>query len=277
MPDATPPHLSTGFSRYLEELVREQPAGVPENVIVLEQVGSTNRLARAVIADYDRECQALPTALLLAFEQVAGRGRLDRTWSSPPGQGVYASRTLAVAEPERLQTLPLLVGVGLCRALDAYLPSPAQLKWPNDVLAGGKKIGGILIETLIRPGDCAMAVVGYGVNRSHTAADLPPAGATSIRLAGGKDVSLARLTWDLVTAVERELTHLGDAGYAVSSYRERSVHRPGDVLTCQAPQASQAGSERITGTFRGFDEHGMLLLDVDGREMRLTAGEVIEG
>ncbi len=273
MPDVTTTDVSLGFSEYLEELAREQPTGVPENLLVLEQVGSTNRLARAVIADYDRECQALPAALLLAFEQTAGRGRLGRSWSSPPGQGVYASRILSVAEPERLQTLPLLVGVGLCRALDAYLPSPAQLKWPNDVLAGGKKIGGILIESLIRPGDCALAVVGYGVNRSHTAADLPHAGATSIRLAGGRDVSLARLTWDLVSAVERELKHLGDTAYAVSSYRERSIHRPGDVLTCQVPGTT----ERVTGTFRGFDEHGMLLLEVAGGELRLTAGEVIEG
>ena len=274
MPDEKTSAVGTDFSGYLAELASEQPTGtaeVPENLVVLEQVGSTNLLARAVIADYDRECQALPTALFLAFEQTAGRGRLGRSWSSPPGQGVYASRTLSVAEPERLLTLPLLVGVGLCRALDAYLPTPPELKWPNDLLAGGKKIGGILIETLIRPGDCAMAVVGYGVNRSQTAADLPHERATSLRLSGGREVSLGRLTWDLVTAVERELRHLGDAAYAVESYRERSVHQPGDRLTCQV------GGERVTGSFRGFDDNGMLLLDVDGRELRLTAGEVIEG
>ena len=258
------------FSRYQEELDRLRPAGVPENFVVLEQVGSTNQLARAVIADYDRECQALPAALFLAFEQTAGRSRLVRSWSSPPGQGVYVSRTLSVAEPERLQTLPLLVGVGLCRALDAYLPAPCRLKWPNDLLASGKKIGGILIETLIRPGDCALAVVGFGVNQAQTAADLPHERATSILLEGGRDLPLAQLTWDLVAAVERELKHLGDAGYAVEAYRERSVHQPGDRLTCQV------GAEQVTGIFQGFDENGMLLLEVEGRERRLTAGEVIE-
>jgi BirA family transcriptional regulator, biotin operon repressor / biotin---[acetyl-CoA-carboxylase] ligase len=262
------------FDEYVAELARTRPAEVPDNWVALAQVGSTNLLARAVVADYDRECQALPTALFLAFEQTAGRGRLGRSWSSPPGQGVYVSRTLSVARPELLQTLPLLVGVGLCRALDAYLPAPAQLKWPNDVLAGGRKIGGILIETLIRPGDCAMAVVGFGVNRSQTAADLPIPGATSIALengdAGGKEGSLARLTWDLVAAVERELVHLGDPEYAVASYRERSLHRPGDRL------AGQAGGETVHGTFRGFDEHGRLLLTADdGRELRLTSGEVL--
>ncbi|HEV7519159.1 MAG TPA: biotin--[acetyl-CoA-carboxylase] ligase [Thermoanaerobaculia bacterium] len=259
------------FSRYRDEIERLRPDGVPDNLVVLEQVGSTNLLARAVVADYDRECQALPTALFLAFEQTAGRGRLGRSWSSPPGQGVYASRTLSAGEPERLQSLPLLVGVGLCRALDAYLPTPCQLKWPNDLLASDKKIGGILIETLIRPGDCALAVVGFGVNRSQTAADLPHERATSILLESGREVPLARLTWDLVLAVERELPHLGDAAYAVEIYRQRSVHRPGDRLTCQV------GNEQVTGSFRGFDENGMLLLDVDGRELRLTAGEVIEG
>jgi len=262
------------FSLYLEELLRLRPVGtpeIPENLMVLERTGSTNQLARAVIADYERECQALPDALFLAFEQTAGRGRLGRSWSSPPGLGVYASRTLSV-EPERLQTLPLLVGVGLCRGLDPYLPTPARLKWPNDLLASGKKIGGILIETLIRPGDCALAVLGFGVNLAHGAADLPPEKeirATSLRLEGGPEVSLAQLTWDLVAAVERELLHLGDAAYAVAAYRERSLHQPGDRLSAQFE------GERVTGSFRGFDEHGRLLLDVDGRELRLSAGEVI--
>src|SRR5437764_10089213 len=193
------------FSHYLAEITRLRPAGVPDNLVVLERVGSTNRLARAVIAEYELECQALPGGLFLAFEQTAGRGRLGRSWSSPPGQGVYASRTLSVAEPERLQTLPLLVGVGLCRGLDAYLPTPCRLKWPNDLLASDKKIGGILIESLIRPGDCALAVVGYGVNRAQTAAELPHAGATSILLEGGGDVPLPQLTWDLVAAGGPEL------------------------------------------------------------------------
>jgi BirA family biotin operon repressor/biotin-[acetyl-CoA-carboxylase] ligase len=259
------------FSHYLAEITRLRPAGMPDNLVVLQRVGSTNRLARAVIAEYELECQELPPGLFLAFEQTAGRGRLGRSWSSPAGQGVYASRTLKL-EPERLQTLPLLVGVGLCRGLDPYLPTPCRLKWPNDLLVSGRKIGGILIETLVRPGDCALAVVGFGVNLSHSVDDLPE-GATSLRLtgggAGGADVSLAQLTWDLVAAVERELPHLGDAAYAVQSYRERSLHRPGDRLTAQLE------GQAITGSFRGFDDNGMLLLEVDGREHRLTSGEVI--
>ena len=85
--------------------------------------------APAVVFDnrvYDAR-QALPGGLFLAFEQTAGRGRLGRSWSSPAGQGVYASRMLTV-EPERLQTLPLLVGVGLCRALDPHLPTPGPTR-----------------------------------------------------------------------------------------------------------------------------------------------------
>lgn len=259
------------FSRYVAEIARRKPAGAPENLAVLERVGSTNQLARAVIADYERECQALPPVLFLAFEQTAGRGRLGRSWSSPAGQGVYASLCLSVDEPERLQSLPLLVGVGLCRALDPYLPTPCRLKWPNDLLVGGRKLGGILIETLVRPGECALAVVGFGVNRSQTAAELPDERATSLLLEGGREGSLAQLTWDLVSAVGRELERLGDPAYAVASYRERSLHQPGDRLACRVE------GELVTGRFRGFDEHGRLLLDAGGRELRLSAGEVIEG
>ena len=263
------------FARYKEDLLGSRPAGAPENLVVLERVTSTNLLARAVVADYDRECQALPTALLVAYEQTAGKGRLGRSWSSPPGLGVYASRTLSVARPEVLQTLPLLVGVGLARALDAYLPTPSRRKWPNDLLVAGKKIGGVLIESLVRPGDCAMVVVGFGVNLGHTAADLPQdRAATSIRLEGGEggpEVPLPRLTWDLVLGVENELHHLGDAAYAVAAYRERTVHRPGDLLTCQV------GEERVSGRFVGFDPEGRLLLSDGSHEIRLSAGEIIEG
>jgi biotin-(acetyl-CoA carboxylase) ligase len=82
---------------------------------------------------------------------------------------------------------------------------------------------------------------------------------------------LADLTWDLVEGVEAELTHLGDAAYAVESYRPLSIHRPGERIVCRL------GETAIEGSFAGFDEAGRLLLDSDGRRIPVAAGEVIEG
>lgn len=262
----------TGFALYLREIEGRRPAGVgPENLVVLERVESTNLLARSIVAEYENEAQRLHPLLILAFEQSGGRGRHGRSWTSPAGLGVYATRVLSVDDPEVLQTLPLLVGVGLCRALGRHLASPCRLKWPNDLLVEHgerRKIGGILIEASVQPGEGGSAVIGFGINHGHRAEDLPRTG-TSLRLEGS-GVSLAELTWDLVTAVEEELAHLGDVAYAVAGYRELSVHQLGEPISCRV------GTEVIEGTFKGFDEHGRLRLERGGEEILIAAGEVLE-
>ena len=275
-----------GFDDYLGELRRLRPARAdlgPDNLIVLQRLGSTNDLARAIVAEYAKEEQVPPPLLMLAWEQTGGRGRVGRTWSSPAGKGVYATLAFPVEDPQALSTLPLLVGVGLCRALDRWLPGRCGLKWPNDLLVAGRKLGGVLIEAQVRPGDGAVAIVGFGVNHGQEAAELAaiPAGAsgsgapraTSLRVERGEEaagVSLAELTWALVTAVERELAHLGEAAYAVAAYGERSIHRAGEAMVCRTGEGS------VEGTFLGFDERGMLRLESGGRELRLSAGELIE-
>jgi BirA family biotin operon repressor/biotin-[acetyl-CoA-carboxylase] ligase len=262
------------FDRYVEGLERRRARRGPENLVVLPRIPSTNALARAIISEYQNEAQDLHPLLVLTLEQSGGRGRQGRTWSSPRGKGVYATRVAVIGDPAHLQTLPLLIGVGLCRALSPHLSPPCRLKWPNDLLVeiGGerKKIGGVLIEASVRPGEEAVAIVGFGVNYLHGAADLPET-ATSLVLLGGGVVSLVDLTWDLVEGVEAELTHLGDADYAVRSYRELSIHRPGERIVCRV------GEKVLEGSFAGFDESGRLLLESGGGQIPVAAGEVIEG
>lgn len=260
------------FARYLSEIVRLRPAvgagSHPENLVVLPVVDSTNSLARAIVKEYETEEQSLRSLLVLALEQSGGRGRHGRTWSSPAGKGVYASRVLTVQDPAVLQGLPLLVGIGLCRALDPFLPAPSRLKWPNDILVEGRKIGGILIEAMVQPESDSRAILGFGINHGHGAGDLPETG-TSVLLQGRSDVSLEELTWKLVEGVERELTHLGDIAYAVAAYRELSAHRPGDRISCRVAERT------VEGTFTGIDELGRLVLEADGEEIRVSSGEVI--
>jgi BirA family biotin operon repressor/biotin-[acetyl-CoA-carboxylase] ligase len=267
------------YDRYVQELMeRRRQAGGPENVVVLPVVGSTNALARAVATEYQIEDIPIHPLLVLAFEQSEGRGRQGRSWSSPAGKGTYATRVVEAADPALLQTLPLLVGVGLCRGLSPHLPTPCRLKWPNDLLvevAGERrKLGGILIEALVRPGERTLALIGFGVNLFQEAGELPETG-TSLRMLGGateeNGAGLADLTWDLVEGVEAELAHLGDAAYALESYRPLSIHQPGERIVCRY------GDTVIEGAFAGFDDAGRLLLDSDGKRIPLASGEVIEG
>jgi BirA family transcriptional regulator, biotin operon repressor / biotin---[acetyl-CoA-carboxylase] ligase len=266
------------FTRYLAELDRTRPEGRrhPENLVVLRRVASTNQLARSIVADYESEAQDLHPLLIVALEQSGGRGRQGRSWTSPAGKGVYATRVLTLRDSGPLQALPLLAGLGLCRALSRHLPVPCRLKWPNDLVvetpAGRRKIGGILIEALVHPGEGAVAIIGFGVNHAHAGEDLPHLAetATSLEQLGGQ-VPLAELTWDLVAGLERELTHLeDDLAEMVASYRELSVHRPGDAISCRV------GEQVVEGTFLGFDERGRLRLDRHGEEILVSSGEVIE-
>jgi biotin-(acetyl-CoA carboxylase) ligase len=321
------------FERYVAELERGRARGRPAsrrrsgNLVVVSHTASTNLLARAVAAEYEHEGLDLAPMLVVAFEQSGGRGRQGRSWSSPRGLGVYATLAWPYAAPELLPALPLLVGVGLCRALAPHLPRGCRLKWPNDLLVPGegrdgeersggergpgepgsggangggawteprmgRKIGGVLIEALVHPGDGCVALIGFGVNHGQRREQLPP-GATSLLLesgghvGGGVAVGLGELTWDLVAGVEGELEHAGNLAYAVAAYRELLIHQPGDRLVCRV------GERRMEGTFAGIDDSGRLRLRRLGKgettataaaaggeggseEVALSSGEVIE-
>jgi BirA family biotin operon repressor/biotin-[acetyl-CoA-carboxylase] ligase len=256
------------YDLYVQELMeRRRRSGGPESVVILPVVDSTNALARAIATEYQTEEIPIHPLLVLAFEQSGGSGRHGRTWSSPAGKGAYATRVVEAADPALLQTLPLLVGVGLCRALAPHLSTPCRLKWPNDLVvevAGERrKLGGILIEALVRPGERTMGLIGFGVNLFHEAGELP-ATATSLQMLGGATEE------NSVSLAEAELAHLGDAAYAVASYRPLSIHQPGERIVCRS------GDTAIEGVFAGFDEMGRLLLDRDGERIPVASGEVIE-
>ena len=128
------------FERYVTEIERGRARAATtgahgsENLVVVARTVSTNLLARGVAADYETEGLDLRPMLVLALEQSGGRGRQGRSWSSPRGQGVYATLAQPYAKPDLLPALPLLVGVGLCRALAPHLPHGCRLKWPNDLV-----------------------------------------------------------------------------------------------------------------------------------------------
>ncbi len=259
---------------------------------VLRCLPSTHLLGRRIALEYSQESEKPPKADLLAWRQTAGQGRGGRSWSSPPG-GVYATliRRLAAedgrpggaqterraggAQVEQLQTLPLLVATALCDALNSDLAGRCRLKWPNDLLVGGRKLGGILIDVTSRgavseaspaAGTAGLAVISFGVNHAR----LDQAGTTSVEREAPGRTQLADLAVRLVEAVDGALEQDLPVADVVGRYRRLSLHQPGDALRCRLR------GDEMEGVFQGFDRHGFLRLLVGGEERFLTAGEIAD-
>jgi BirA family transcriptional regulator, biotin operon repressor / biotin---[acetyl-CoA-carboxylase] ligase len=252
------------YQRHLDRLRGRSPW----NLVVLQRVPSTNSLARRIAREYHREYSQPPRSMIVALEQTAGRGRRGRRWVSPPGAGIYATLLLPLEDSATVAQLPLLVAVALARVLNHHLTPACRLKWPNDLVVGPKKLGGLLIEAITHD-DETVAMIGFGINYG-AAPKVADQATTSVTEGSPDPPALPTLLWELVLGVDRALEHLGDAEWAVTRYRELSAHRPGDRLTCRV------GGKLQSGIFRGLDEHGFLRLEHDGREERVSAGEVVE-
>ena len=260
----------SSFSALAEELDTCWCQAGLGNMIFAAELDSTNLLARRLLEDcWHQEGGNCPEVTVLALEQTAGRGRQGRSWVSGRGLGVYVTMVHAVAESD-LQTLPLLAGVGIARTLRTEFGCKAELKWPNDVQVRGRKIGGVLIETVSRGSGPVAALIGFGLNHGHPSSQLPTPVSTSLGLEVDPLPQLSRVASALVAGVTTELAHAGDESYANDAYQQLTAHRPGDALRCRV------AGEDISGIFLGFDQRGFLRLDIEGTERLLASGEVIE-
>ncbi len=221
---------------------------------VVEHTGSTNALVA------ERALTGEPAGLVVVAEsQEAGRGRLDRTWVSPPRAGLTFSVLLRPnLPPQRMSWLPLLTGLAVAAALREHADVEAVLKWPNDVLVEGRKLCGVLAEMPL-PG---VAVVGIGLNVTTRASELPGEQATSLRLCGASTSDRATV----LRAVLRALTRvLGDVDAAQAAYRELC-----STLGAQV-RVDLPGTGSISGRAEAVDGNGHLL--VDG--VPYAAGDVV--
>lgn len=255
------------YARWAEQLTAAARE-VRVNAVLLSTVPSTNRLARAIVADYLEDDRLPRRALLAAWEQTAGRGRRGRPWSSPAGRGVYVTWIDPLENPEWRARLPLMVSVALAQGIAELTGAPCAVKWPNDLMMEeGRKIGGILIDLVDRRGVGTVALIGFGINHSHPRAELPDRPVTTLTdfaAAPGLGEAGRRLVAALARALDEPLAR----DHLVRRYRELSVHHPGDPLSVQM------GDERLEGTFAGFDAAGRLRLEVAGEEQLVASGEV---
>jgi BirA family biotin operon repressor/biotin-[acetyl-CoA-carboxylase] ligase len=228
-------------------------------VLHYDTIGSTNDEAKRLAAE-----GAAHGVVVHADEQTAGRGRLARRWVSPPGN-LYMSVLLRLnIAPARLAELSFLTALALAEALDALLPKHirATLKWPNDVLAQGGKIAGILLEH-----QEGAIIIGTGVNVLHAPATGQYQTACIVASGGMASVDTARDI--LLKRLEAHLKlWLADGFEPIRTGWLERAHRLGDELRVAV------GEQKVEGTFAGLDVDGALLLDtLDGRR-RVVAGDV---
>jgi BirA family biotin operon repressor/biotin-[acetyl-CoA-carboxylase] ligase len=234
-----------------------------------DSLGSTNAVAK----DLAREGCA-EGALVLAEEQNGGRGRLGRGWFAPHARGIWASLVLRPAvSPADVPQLTLITAVALARALRRETLLPVGIKWPNDLLAGGKKICGILTEMSADMDRVNYAVVGFGLNVNIRREDFPPelsTIATSLCIEAGKIFSRLALLKAILDELENKYLTWLNQGFAplLTEWREMCV-------TIDCPVTVHTLKERWDGYAEGVNESGALLVRTPGGELRcLIAGEV---
>lgn len=213
------------------------------------------------------------TAAVVAEEQTAGRGRLGRGWQAPPRSSVLLSVGFVPAvTADAWPLLALLAGCAAADALAAVAALEARLKWPNDLLAGDRKVGGILAERVDRGSAPAAVVIGMGINVSLRPSELPVPTAGSIALAGG-GTDREPLVAELLRGLDRGLTAFedsgGDATTFMPRYRRLCATMGADV------QLELPEGRVIRGRAADVADDGRLVLrDDHGAESRWSAGDV---
>lgn len=238
------------------------------SVEVVESAPSTN----AVVAERAR-AGAPDGLVLVADHQSAGRGRLDRTWETPPGTAVTFSMLLRPTSPTRTWPwLPLLAGYAVDKALKAR-GLDAGVKWPNDVLLGDLKVAGILVERVETP-DGPAAVVGIGLNTGLTAEELPVPTATSIELASGAPVDRTEVLLEVLTAL-RETYDAWEMGEDAGGMRLFESYSAACVTVGRDVRVELPDGGTLEGRAVEIDPAGRLVVEsADGRTA-VAAGDVV--
>ncbi len=250
----------------LESRMDTKWAGHP--VSFYDAVNSTNLRAKL-----DADNGAPEGALVVADMQTAGRGRRGRTWSSPAGLNVYFTLILKPQYvPDKASMVTLVMALAVAEGIRETCGVEAGIKWPNDIVANGKKICGILTEMSVERDFIHHVVIGVGINvgLQEFAPELA-ATATSLQAECGRKVPKAALVANIMKAFEKHYEVFrgkADLSGLIGSYNEMLVNRDREVRVLD-PKGE------YNGIARGINEVGELLVELpDGRVEKVYAGEV---
>ncbi|MGW1427178.1 biotin--[acetyl-CoA-carboxylase] ligase [Streptomyces sp. NPDC001108] len=248
------------------------PGGLWTALDVVESTGSTNSdLARRAAGGLAEG------AVLVAEEQTAGRGRLDRTWTAPARSGLFCSVYLEPADvpAERWGWLPLLTGVAVATGLARAAGVDTALKWPNDLLVTvdgvERKAGGILAE---RAGNGV--VVGMGLNVSLRAEELPAPTAASLALAGAVSTDRETLLRGVLRSLEHWYGQWRAAGGDAADSGLQEAYAAGCATLGRTVRAQLPGDRTLVGEAVAVDGDGRLVVAAeDGSRETVSAGDIV--
>jgi BirA family biotin operon repressor/biotin-[acetyl-CoA-carboxylase] ligase len=242
---------------------------IGRDIRVFEQTTSTNDVIEKLARDGVKE-----GVVVFAESQTKGRGRLGRKWISPERKGLWFSILLRPdLRPQEATQLTVVSATALRRAIQVETGLKPEIKWPNDILVGGKKVAGILTELSAELDRVKHVILGIGVDVNLSAGEFPPElrkVATSLKIESGRAISRP----DLAAAILREL----DVDYALTCADQFAViadEWEEQCATIGSNVTIQIGGRRVRGRAESLDDDGALLVRTEhGRLERITGGDV---
>lgn len=234
-----------------------------------DQVESTNLLA-VELAQGD----APEGVVVLADQQLSGRGRGSRSWHSPAGVGIYCSVILRPqVEPEKGQLITLMAGVSIAKAIERQTELSPRVKWPNDVLINDKKVAGILLEARVSGARIGYAVIGFGINANNGRGDLPEdirANASSLRMELKKTVDRGALVIEIFSELEKLYHNFqrGDFSVILEQWRHYSSTLGQRVRIWRKDKATEGLAFDLT------ENGGLLVTLAEGKQIVFHAGDI---
>jgi BirA family biotin operon repressor/biotin-[acetyl-CoA-carboxylase] ligase len=212
--------------------------------------------------------------VVLADQQLRGRGRGSRSWHSPAGVGIYCSVVLRPkTAPARAQLIALMAGVSIVKAIALSTGLSPRVKWPNDILVHDKKVAGILLESMMSGAQIGYSVIGFGINANNVSADLPEdirVNASSLLMELERSVNRSTLVIEIFSELER-LYHSfqrGDFPAILEQWRQHSSTLGRQVRIWQKDRATEGIAVDLT------EDGGLLVAVEGGKQIVFHAGDV---
>lgn len=231
-------------------------------------VGSTNSVAHRYAGKNVQE-----GTVIVAERQTSGRGRLGRTWLSPPKVGIYLSVILRPAiAPAQAPGLSLVAALSVAEAIRHYPKLPAMIKWPNDVLVNGKKTAGVLTELSAELDRINHLIMGIGINVNHKPNDFSPDlsdKATSLQIEQSHPIDRIRLVQAVLLQLEERYLQ-----FLKNGLRDQLKAIKGYSLIL-GKQITISNDNKIqVGTAIDIDVDGALIITIGKRSRKLLSGEI---
>ena len=252
----------------IEKALKRQRLG--RKIHYFSALDSTNLYARKLAEEGASEGE-----VVVAESQTGGKGRLGRIWISPPNLNVYLSVILRPKLPPlHAPQITLMSAVAMAETVQSFVPFPPEIKWPNDIMAKGEKLAGILTESSCDRERILYVILGIGVNVNFPRELMPESIrgiATSLLILGGKAVDRSAFVLQLIQNLERCYGELEEGGFSFLAERWAGFFRlKGKRVRVQMLE------QAILGKAMGIDIDGALILeDERGFVQRIVAGEVI--